>query len=72
MVSNTCSMYSRPVDRFHELEDLRRSLAMLPPGTAGLSREDAMRLIGEVQGLEDRLRRLRAGLGRLLQEATEG
>ena len=37
------------VDRFHELEDLRRSLAMLPPGSNGLSREEAMALASELQ-----------------------
>jgi len=48
------------VDRDHELEDLRRR-----PAT-GLSREDAMALIAEVQRAEDRLRRLRDGLQALL------
>ena len=57
------------MERFHELEDLRRSLAMLPPGsTANLTREEAMQLLSELQGLDERLRRLRAGLERVLSE----
>jgi hypothetical protein len=54
-------------DRYSQLELWRRSLAMLPPGTpAGLSREEAMGLLAELQGLEDRLRRLRDGIERTL------
>jgi hypothetical protein len=44
------------VDRLHELERMRRSIAMLQPGTKALSREDAMRLIAELQDLERRRR----------------
>jgi hypothetical protein len=55
-----------PVDRYSELEDLRRSLAMLPPGAAALDREAAMALLGELQALEDRLRRLRGGIEQAL------
>jgi hypothetical protein len=50
------------VDRYQELEGLRRSLAMLPPGTQALDREDAMRLLSELQEVECRLRNLRDGL----------
>jgi hypothetical protein len=50
------------MDRHHELENLRRSLAMLPPGTKALDREEAMRVLAELQGLEDRLRRIRDGI----------
>ena len=51
----------------HELENLRRSLAMLNPGaTASLSREEAMRLITEVADLQARLERLRLGLRQLV------
>jgi hypothetical protein len=57
------------MDRFYELEDLRRSLAMLPPGsTANLTREEAMRLLGELQALDERLRNFRSGLERVLVE----
>jgi hypothetical protein len=47
------------MDRYHELEDLRRSLAMLPPGTKAL---EAMRLLAELQEVEGRLRNLRDAL----------
>ena len=54
----------------HELENLRRSLAMLNPGAAAsLSREEAMRLITEVADLQARLERLRVGLRQLVDEA---
>jgi hypothetical protein len=57
------------MERFHELEDLRRSLAMLPPGsTANLTREEAMVLLSELQALDERLRRFRSGLERVLAE----
>lgn len=57
------------MERFNELEDLRRSLAMLPPGSmASLTREEAMRLLSELQALDERLRRLRSGLERVLAE----
>ena len=67
--SNTRSVVSPDVQP-HELENLRRSLAMLNPGvTASLSREDAMRLIVEVADLQARLERLRVGLRQLVDEA---
>jgi len=54
----------------HELENLRRSLAMLNPGaTASLSREEAIRLITEVADLQAGLERLRVGLRELIDEA---
>ena len=38
------------MDRYYELEDQRRSLVMLPPGSpSGLDREDAVNLIRELQ-----------------------
>lgn len=41
------------------LEDLRRSICMLPPqAPEGLSREDAMALTRRLQDAEDQLRRL--------------
>jgi hypothetical protein len=43
------------------LDNLRRSLAMLPPqAPSGLSREDAMRVIAELQDAQRRLERLKA------------
>jgi hypothetical protein len=57
------------MDRLYQLENMRRSIAMLQPGTkANLSREDAMRLIAELQDVEGRLKRLKAGLQRLVEE----
>jgi len=56
------------MERGYELENLRRSIAMLLPGAAALDREAAMRLLGELQELENDLRSLRTGLRRLLEE----
>jgi hypothetical protein len=52
--------------RHHEIEDLRRSLAMLPPGSAGRSREDALAICFELQESVTRLRRLRDRLAAVL------
>ena len=42
---------------------------MLRPGTpAGLSREDAMKLLAELRVVQSRLERLRDGLRRLVEE----
>ena len=56
------------MERRYELETLRRSLAMLRPGAPALDREEAMRLVRELQDLERQLRRLRRGLQELLSE----
>jgi len=61
--------YVRGVERQHELESLRRSLAMLRPGAPALDREEAMRLVRELQDFERQARTLREGLVRLLEEA---
>ena len=37
------------MERYHELEDWRRSLVMLPPRSPALDREEAVRLIAELQ-----------------------
>jgi hypothetical protein len=50
------------------LETLRRSLAMLRPGAPALDREEAMRLVRELQDLERQMRTLRQGLQELLYE----
>ena len=41
---------------------------MLPPGSAGLDREQAMRILAETQALDQRLRRLRDGLLQVLSD----
>jgi hypothetical protein len=51
-----------------ELEQLRRSIAMLQPGAMAMKREDAMRLLRQVDAIEERLERLRGGLRSLLDE----
>jgi hypothetical protein len=56
------------MDRLHELESMRRSIAMLQPKAMALSREDAMRLIAELQDVERRLRHLKGGLQRLVDD----
>ena len=50
-----------------EIESLRRSLAMLPAQAPGLRREEAMRLLAELQEMDRRLRDLRQGLAVLLE-----
>ena len=57
------------MERRYELETLRRSLAMLRPGAPALDREEAMRLVRELQDLEHQLRTLRRGLEELLSQA---
>jgi hypothetical protein len=54
----------------YELETLRRSLAMLPPQATGLTREEALRLLTELQDLDRRLRELRTGLIALVEIAS--
>jgi hypothetical protein len=51
-----------------EVEQLRRSIAMLQPGSAAMNREDAMRLLAELGDVRARLDRLRHGLRALLAE----
>jgi hypothetical protein len=57
------------MERRYELETLRRSLAMLRPGAPALDREEAMRLVRELQAFERQVRTLRRGLLRLLDDA---
>jgi hypothetical protein len=61
-------MFVEMMERRYELESLRRSLAMLRPGAPALDREEAMRLVRELQAFEAQLRTLRAGLEALLAE----
>ena len=44
---------------------------MVPPRTPALDWEAAMALLAELQAMEERLRRLRDGLERLLEEGGE-
>jgi hypothetical protein len=59
-------MFVVVMERRYEIESLRRSLAMLRPGAPALDREEAMRLVRELQDLERQLRSLREGLQALL------
>lgn len=59
------------MDRRYELDSLRRSLIMLTPGVAGLTREDAIRLVDELCEAEERLDRVVSGLRRLLDQADD-
>ena len=56
------------MERQYELENLRRSIAMLRVGAPALDREEAMVLVRELQDLECQTRRLRDGMQRLLDE----
>ncbi|HUJ64688.1 MAG TPA: hypothetical protein VLX59_04055 [Acidimicrobiales bacterium] len=57
------------MDRYYELEALRRSIGMLNPHAPNaLSREKAIELVEELQVAEQRLRRLREGIGKLLED----
>lgn len=47
---------------------MRRSIAMLTPGTNALSREEALALLEELADVETRLDRLRRGVRRLVDE----
>jgi len=43
---------------------------MLPAGSAALTREEAMRLLSELQEMQERLWGLRDGLRRLVEQAS--
>jgi len=58
-------------DLEHEIEHVRRSLAMLPAGAEGLDREDAIAVLGRLRDPTTRLRRLESGLRELLADAVE-
>jgi hypothetical protein len=58
------------MDRRLELEQMRRSIAMLSPGARdAIDREQAMRLLAELAEVQGRLDRLK---GRLREMADEG
>ena len=67
--SRTPVRYPAVVDRRSELEQMRRSIAMLRPEANAMSREQALALLAETAELQARLERLRAGLSSLLDEA---
>jgi vacuolar-type H+-ATPase subunit D/Vma8 len=58
------------VDRLYELERMRRSIAMLQPGTKALDREEAMRLIAELQEVEGRMRALRESVRGVMERSS--
>jgi hypothetical protein len=58
--------YTARVDK-HELERLRRSIVMITPGQLALRREEAMVLLEDLAGVQERLDTLRAELRRLAE-----
>ncbi|MDG2026075.1 MAG: hypothetical protein P8J50_03125 [Acidimicrobiales bacterium] len=55
-------------DRDHEIEHLRRSLAMLPAGSDALKREEAIALLARLRDVTTRLRHVEDDLRALLDE----
>ena len=55
----------------HEIEQLRRSIAMLSPGEKALDREATLSLLQRLQLVSRRVNRLEGGL-RLLLDDSEG
>jgi hypothetical protein len=58
----------RPYLAREEIERMRRSIAMLQPRSMAMKREDAMRLLGDLGEVQDRLEQLRDGLRTLLSD----
>lgn len=56
----------------HEIEQLRRSVAMLRPGEQALDRETTLQLLGRLQTVSRRVVRLEGGLRSLLDEHDGG
>lgn len=56
----------------HDIEHLRRSLAMLPSGADALSREEAMEVLARLRDVTARLRRIEQGLRDLVAETASG
>jgi len=69
LASSQDRTYVPLVDRRSELENMRRSIAMLNPKASALDREQAMALLRELQEVEWRLRTLQDGLQKLLDAA---
>lgn len=61
-----------PVNRrtMHELERMRRSVAMLSPGQPGLDRDDALAVLAQLQGVQRELDRLEDGFRELIDGGT--
>lgn len=55
----------------NELEQLRRSVAMLSPGEKALDRETTLQVLHQLQAVSRRVRRLEGGLRALLDESDE-
>ena len=55
-------MTTPPNSNRHEIERIRRSVAMLPPGQKALSREDAMAMLRQLDSAERQLEQLRSVL----------
>jgi hypothetical protein len=68
-ITDMCSMgrSARPPE---QIEQMRRSIALLTPGSMAVGREDALQLMGELGDVHRRLDRLRQGLRELLREET--
>lgn len=49
----------------HELERLRRSIVLISPGQLAMRREEAITLLEDLAGVQERLDSLRAELRRL-------
>lgn len=54
----------------HEIEQLRRSVAMLPPGGSALDRETTLTVLHRLQLVSRRVARLEDGLRCLLDDDT--
>ncbi len=55
-------MVTPPTSNRHEIERIRRSVAMLPLGQKALSREDAMAMLRQLDSAERQLEQLRSVL----------
>jgi hypothetical protein len=51
--------------RYEQIENIRRSIAMLPTGSPALTREDALEVLEELQRLQRAARDLRRALNDL-------
>jgi hypothetical protein len=71
-VANIGSLSWHGVERRYVLDSLARSLAMLSPGAPALDREQAMRLVAELEEAERRLTQLISELRRVADQAETG